>query len=422
MTEVYVLGAHSLRFGKYPDTSFVELTDQAVRGALGDARLDAGTDVGSVWFGNMMMDHWGQRSTRGQFCLVPLVEAGVLPERVAIVNVEGACATGSMAFQGAVKDVRSGETDLALAVGVEKIVRPDAPPGAVFEMYRGAENSFDPGRTVATYEDLLAELDRPFETGPDRTMFMDTYAAQALHHMHRWGTTREQLAAVAAKNHTYAVDNERAQYRFPMTVDEVLADRLVSEPLTRSMCAPVGDGAAAVLVCSADYLARLPEAVRSRAVRVAATTLTSGIHRRPDQPSLSSVAAERAYARAGLTPADIDLAEVHDATAFSEIYQTEMLGFCEPGQGGPLAASGATGPGGRIPVNTSGGLLSKGHPVGASGLSMLTEVVVQLRHEAGPRQVDGATVGLVENGGGIMGLEEAACAVTILEGSGAAAT
>jgi acetyl-CoA acetyltransferase len=282
-------------------------------------------------------------------------------------------------------------------------------------MYRGAENSLDPGRTIGAYQALMEDLGLEFQTGPDRTMFMDTYAAQALHHMHQFGTTQRQLAAVAAKNHNFAVCNERAQYRFPLTVDEVLADRLVTPPLTRAMCAPVGDGAAAVLVCSGDFLADQPEAVRRRALRVAATTLTSGVYRAPDEPSLSRVASQRAYARAGVSPGQVDVAEVHDATAFSEIFQTEMLGFCAEGEGGELAESGETGPGGRIPVNTSGGLLSKGHPVAASGLSMLTEIAVQLRGEAGPRQVPGAARGLVENGGGIMGLEEAACAVTILE-------
>lgn len=416
MPDAYVLGAFSLPFGKYPDTGFTELATAALRGVLDDAGgTEIGREVEGVWFGNMMMDHWGQRSSRGQFCLMPAIEAGLLPTRVAITNVEGACATGSMAFQGAVSGVRSGDHELTLAIGVEKIVRPDAPASTVFEMYRGAENSLDPGRTTAIYTDLLAGIGQRFCPGPGRTVFMDTYAAQALHHMHRWGTTPEQLATVAAKNHNYAVNNPRAQYRFPMTVEQVLADRPVTPPLTRSMCAPVGDGAAAVLVASSEFVARMPPPVRRRVVRVAATTLTSGTYRGPGEPGLSAVAAERAYRRAGLTPADIDVAEVHDATAFSEIYQTEMLGFCEPGRGGPLAESGETGPGGRIPVNTSGGLLSKGHPVAASGLSMITEIAVQLRGEAGARQVNGARVGLVENGGGILGLEEAACAVTVLQ-------
>jgi acetyl-CoA acetyltransferase len=229
------------------------------------------------------------------------------------------------------------------------------------------------------------------------------------------GTTQRQIAAAAAKNHNNGALNPLAQYRFTSTIDEVLADREVSYPLTRAMCAPIGDGAAAAVLYSEKAFARLPAEVRDRAVRVAATELTSGVYRAPDEPSLSRVAADRAYHKAQISPDTIDVAEVHDATAFGEIYQAEMLRFCEVGEGGPFVASGATAIDGRVAFNTSGGLISKGHPVGASGLSMTHEVVVQLRGEAGERQVDGARRGLVENGGGIMGLEEAACVVTVLE-------
>jgi acetyl-CoA acetyltransferase len=295
LRDVHVIGAFSTPFGKHLDVDFPTLAGRAVRGALSDAAFDSAwpaerEPLGSVWFGNMMMDHWGQRSTRGQFVLRPLVEDKTLPARIPITNVEGACATGSMAFQGAVKDVASGDQALSLAVGVEKILRPGASATEIFDMYRGAENSLDPDRTLSDYRELLAGLGRTFEPGLDRTLFMDTYAAQALDHMARYGTTAEQIAVVAAKNHNYAVHNERAQYRFPMTPAEVLADRVVSPPLTRSMCAPVGDGAAAVLVCSGDLLESLPDDVRRRAVRVAASTLTSGVHRAPDEPSLSHVA------------------------------------------------------------------------------------------------------------------------------------
>jgi acetyl-CoA acetyltransferase len=329
------------------------------------------------------------------------------------MNVEGGCATGSMALHGAVKDILSGSADLALAIGVEKTYRPDA-PAEQMAMFRAGENSFNPEETLREFEHLAKLTGRPLEFGPDRTMFMDTYAAQANYHMHQFGTTQQQLAAVAAKNHTNGAANPLAQYRFPMTVEQVLADREISYPLTRSMCAPIGDGAAAAIVCSDRVLARLPGPVRGRAVRVAATVLRSGIYRRPDEVSLSRVAADRAYQLAGIGPERIDVAEVHDATAFGEIYQAEQLRFCDIGAGGPFVAGAATALDGRIPLNTSGGLLSKGHPIAASGLSMTHEIVTQLRGEAGDRQVRSAAHGLVENGGGIMGLEEAACAVTIL--------
>ena len=269
-------------------------------------------------------------------------------------------------------------------------------------------------RLEAHYREVGERAGIPFEVGPGRTMFMDTYAMQAALHMKRWGTTQRQIAAGAAKNHAYGARNPLAQYRFETTVDQVMADRAVSWPLTRSMCAPIGDGAAAALVCSADFLAAQPAQVRARAVRVAASAFSGGKYRSAEEAGLSRIAAQKAYKSAGLTPSDIDVAEVHDATSFCEIYQVEMLGFCGDGEGGAFVESGATGPDGPIPVNTSGGLVSKGHPVGATGLSMVAELVTQLRGEAGDRQVADARLALAENGGGVIGLEEAACSVLIL--------
>lgn len=417
MTDAYVIGAYSTAFGRFADRSFRDLTREAVLGVIGDAGLDAGEAIESLWFGNVLMDYWGQHSTRGQFCVVPLEQEGILRGRIPVTNVEGGCATGSLALHGAVKDVLSQTSDIALAVGVEKTYMPGVPREEAMAMFRAGENALNPEETLAEYERLGEVTGRPLEFGPDRTMFMDTYAAQANYHMRRFGTTQRQIAAVAAKNHSNGAANPLAQYRFAMTVDEVLADREVSYPLTRAMCAPIGDGAAAAVVCSRGALDRLPSAVRDRAVRVASAVQRSGIYRQPDEPSLSRIAADQAYELAGLGPDDIDVAEVHDATAFGEIYQVEMLRFCGIGDGGPFVASGATALGGRIPLNTSGGLLSKGHPIAASGLSMVHETVTQLRGEAGQRQADRARTALVENGGGIMGLEEAACCVTIFSRS-----
>lgn len=180
------------------------------------------------------------------------------------------------------------------------------------------------------------------------------------------------------------------------------------------MCAPIGDGAAAAILCSEDYLRSLAPEIQNRAVKVAGCALTSGKYRDVNEPSLSKVAADRAYEMAGVKPVDIDVAEVHDATSFCEVYQMEMMGFCPIGQGGKFVESGATSLGGKIP-NTSGGLVSKGHPIGATGLSMIYELVTQLRSEAGLRQVKNAEIALQENGGGVIGLEEAACSVIILQ-------
>jgi acetyl-CoA acetyltransferase len=345
------------------------------------------------------------------------MDQGVLPERLPIANVEGACATGSLALHLAWKDVLSGQTDIALAIGVEKLYDPSA-PGQMLKEIGGGFDRFDQERWLNEYRDLAARSGAVWAPSSDRSIAMDTYGVQASYHMHRYGTTRAQIALAAAKNHMHGALNPKAQYRFRMTKEEVLADRSVSGPLTRAMCAPIGDGAAAAIVCSEDALKKLPADVSARAVRIRASAISGGKHRAPDEPSLSRIAADRAYQVAGLGPEDIHVAEVHDATSFCEVYQMEMLRFCSEGGGGRFVESGATALGGRIPVNTSGGLVSKGHPIAATGLSMVSEIVTQLRGEAEGRQVSGANIGLIENGGGVIGLEEAVCAVTILEGSG----
>jgi acetyl-CoA acetyltransferase len=415
MRDVFIIGSFTNQFKKWPDKSFKDLTREAYEGVLEDARfMDGREDIEMAYFGNCAMGVWGQDFIRGQVCFIPLVREGLFPERVPIINVEGACATGSMALHAAFKDVKSGESEVALAVGVEKIFIPDD-KAKTFKLFDAGIDTFDSEETVETYKRAAQKIGRRFETAADRTLFMDTYAMQACYHMWRHGTTQHHIAVGASKNHHHGSLNPKAQYQFEVSVEQVLEDREISFPLTRSMCAPIGDGAAAALVCSEDYLAGLPREVQRRAVKIRASVLTGGKYRDFDEPSLSKAAADRAYAKAGVGPGDIDVAEVHDATSFCEIYQAEMLGFCSIGQGGPFVGSGATALGGQIPINTSGGLVSKGHPIGATGLSMIYELVAQLRGEAGPRQVADARLALQENGGGVIGLEEAACSVMILE-------
>jgi acetyl-CoA acetyltransferase len=241
----------------------------------------------------------------------------------------------------------------------------------------------DPERWQGYYREVGEALGHPFVLGSDRSPFMDTYAMQALWHMGAHGTTERQIAAVAAKSHNNGALNPKAQYRFPMTIEEVLADRAVTTPFTRAMCSPIGDGAAAVLVASESFVGALSGSQRMRSIAIRSSVLRTGTYRPPEALGVVAKAAAAALAEAGLTPDDIDVAEVHDATAFSEISKAEAIGFCPEGAGGPLAESGATGLNGRIPLNPSGGLVSKGHPVGATGLAMLSEIVEQLRGEAG---------------------------------------
>ena len=416
MIDVYIVGTACTAFGKQADKSFHELVRQAYAEVLADAGLGPGQAslIEQAWFGNCGMGAWGQGGIRGQVCFTPLVEQGLFPERVPMINVEGGCATASFAFHGAWKDVLSGQAQMSLALGVEKLVSPDRPE-RVAAIFDTGIDQLEPQRWRDYYAQAGAVAGKPFETGPGRTLFMDTYAMQAAWHMKTHGSTQRQIAIAAAKNHHHGSLNPKAQYRFELTVDEVLADREVSWPLTRAMCSPLGDGAAAALLCSEAGLANLSPAARARAVKVRTSQLSGGKYRRLDEPGLSRVAADKAYAAAGLTPADIDVVELHDATSFCEIFQLEMLRLCPQGQGGRFVESGATALGGRLPVNLSGGLVSKGHPVGATGLSMVHETCLQLRGEAGARQAQGATIGLIENGGGVMGFDEAACAVHILE-------
>lgn len=413
-SNVYIIGSYSTQFKKWPDKTMKALTRDTYAGVLADAGMSDGGDIQFAWFGNCSMGTlWDQDIIRGHVCMSPLVEEGLFPERVPIINVEGACATASMAFHTAWKDILSGQCHVSLAMGVDKFYHPDVE--RVLLAYEHGIDRGDKERLVADYQAVAVECGREFNLSPGHTVFMDTYAMQACWHMWKHGTTREQIAMGASKNHANGALNPNAQYQFEVSVEEVLADYEVSYPLTRSMCAPVGDGGAAAILCSEEYYQGLAPEVKSRAVKVSASALSSGKHRQPTEPSLSKFAADNAYAMAGIGPQDIGVAEVHDACSFCEIFQAEMMGFCPPGQGGRFIESGATRLDGTLPINTSGGLVSKGHPVGSTGLSMIYEIATQLREEAGPRQVADLQYGLTENGGGVISTEEYACCINILE-------
>jgi acetyl-CoA acetyltransferase len=334
---------------------------------------------------------------------------------IPIINVENACATASTAFHLAVKDLKSGDTDLVLAVGAEKLFSADR---------ARMLSAFDSGWDIASAADNAKELMRVGEgvTPPPGSLsekpyslFMDIYAAFCRAHIRDHGLTQRQLAVVASKNRGHAKDNERAQYRTPMTVDEVLAAPPIAYPFTRPMCSPISDGAAAAILCTGAAIDKYGFD-RGRAIRVHASVLRTATARElvEVERHVTRLAATAAYANAGMGAQEMNLAEVHDATAFGEILQTENLGLCADGAGGLLAESGATTLGGRIPVNPSGGLESKGHPIGATGLAQIYEIVTQLRGEAGSRQVQAARFGIQENGGGLWGREEAIAHVGIL--------
>lgn len=406
---VYIAGIGMTPTGKFLDRSIKQLTADAVTAALADAGLAAG-DIQAAFYSNATQGVLeGQTMVRGQ---IALRDMGF--QSIPIYNLENACASASSAFNLAVQAVRAGEAEIALAIGAEKMFCADK--AKMFSVFDGAwdVHQVDANKTALLQMGQGIEPPEGSTSKSPYSLFMDIYAAFGRFHMREFGTTQRQFAAVASKNHGHSVHNPLAQYRTAYTVDEILAAPPITYPLTLPMCAPISDGAAAALVCSEAALARIAE--RRRAIRVLASVVATGATRRPEDISkhVTVKASRLAYERAGVGPQDISLAEVHDATAIGEIVQTENLGFCEFGAGGSLAESGATTIGGRIPVNTSGGLESKGHPIGATGLGQLHELVTQLRGEAGSRQVQGARLAIAENGGGLYGIEEAVCAITIL--------
>lgn len=416
MRDVHVLGSATTAFKRWPDKTHLDLTREAVLQVLADAGLGDGSALGSVHFGNCAMHLFGQPNIRGQVALLPLIREGRLTAQVPIVNVEAGCATGAVAFHGAWMAVASGHAELALAIGVEKTFIPTAPQ-KMLELFEGGLDQLRPETWRALYAEQAPLCGTTFEPRPDRITILDATALNAAWHMKRHGTTAQQLAAVSSKNHANGAKNPNAQYQQVMSVDEVLADKKVVGPFTRAMCAPISDGAAAVLLCSSDFLARHGTSGRRR-VTIVSTVLANGTRQRPDEASVTKFAATRAYGLARLGPDDVDVAEVHDATAFAELAATEDLGFCAEGHGGTYAASGATSLEGDRPINTSGGLESKGHPLAATGLAMIHELTLQLRGEAGARQVKDCAVALAHNAGGLIGFDEAMCGVTLLRAVG----
>lgn len=418
MKDVYIIGVDTLRFGKYLDKTHVQLAEETLNGVLADARLSI-KDIQSVHFSNCL---WGydknQQLIRGHIAM-----RHCKMDKIPITNHEAGCTSGSLAFYSAWKDILTGIFDCTMAIGIDKLHMEDkAKTMAAFLTgvdVANSEEHFRKWREVI--KDTKVKIPEGLQPA-QRSVFMDMYAYAALWHMDRYGTTQEQIAVIAAKNHHSGSLNPKAQYQFDMTVEQVLNDYMVSYPLTRSMCAPMGDGAAAAVLCSKEYFDQLPEDVQKRAVKIRASVYVSGRDYEANELSddirplgASVEAAKLVYKMAGLGPKDIHVAEVHDATAFGELSQYENLGFCPVGEGGIFAASGATKLGGSLPVNPSGGLISRGHPIGASGLAMLHELVTQLRGQAGQRQVPNAKIALLENGGGNVGFDEAGCVVSILE-------
>jgi acetyl-CoA acetyltransferase len=395
MSAVLIAGVGMTRFAKSPLT-LRELAAEAVSAALEDAALGV-EHVEAAYVGNAVAGLvTGQEMIRGQVMLRPL---GI--EGIPIFNVENACASSSSALHLAWQSVVTGQHDVVLCLGAEKLTHEDKTVGMA---------------AIGTAVDLelRAELDAggAAPEGAPRSFFMDIYAEMARDYMARSGATAKDFAAVVVKNQHNGGLNPRAQYGRDLSLEQVLSSRLVVEPLTLLMCSPISDGAAAVVLVSERAAARLG----ASGPRIRASVVRSGyVHDKSDPTAGSAAhAARAAFEQAGIGPDELSCAEVHDASAPAELIIYEQLGLAPPGGGPELLASGRTALDGELPINTSGGLLSKGHPIGATGVAQVCEATWQLRGAAGARQVPGARVALAQNGGGWLEEDSAAMAVHVL--------
>ncbi|RJX24552.1 MAG: thiolase family protein [Dethiobacter sp.] len=380
MRAVDIIGVGITKFGKYIEKSLVELGGRVAIEAIKDAGIKP-SQINAGFFANMQAGSLFSDFTIGQNVFW---QAGI--NRVPVFNVENACTSGSSAFNLAWMGVASGAYDMAMVLGAEKLNVPN------LGLMQSGTTELD------TLEGMVVPV---------------SFAMRANLHMATYGTTKEQLAMVAVKNRRHAGLNPLAQFRDPITVEDVLNAPMIADPLTRLSCCPNADGAAAVVLCASELSRRYT----SRPVRVAASVLVTGSYQNPcnlAQWDADKRASSMAYEKAGLGPEDLDVVECHDAFTISEILHYEGIGLCPEGEGGRFVESGATSLGGKIPVNLSGGLLSKGHPIGATAVAQIIEGVRQLRGEAGSLQVEGAKVFLAECMGADKAGDVKTCTVNIL--------
>ncbi|MCU0850042.1 MAG: thiolase domain-containing protein [Candidatus Thermoplasmatota archaeon] len=387
MRDVAVIGVGLTKFGELWDKSFRQLIAEAGSKAILDAKIE-GKDIDALYVGSMSSGRFVDQEHIG--ALVAEV-SGFSQLHIPATRVEGACASGSLAIREGYLSIASGINDVVVVGGIEKMN--------------------DVGGSEAT-DILAAASDQEWEAFFGAT-FPGIYAMIATRHMHEYGTTKQQLAQVAVKNHANGVNNPYAQYQSAISLESVMKATMVAYPLGLMDCSPVSDGAASVVLCAADKAKKFTDKpVKIIGSGQASDTLA--LHGRRDICTLDATvhAAKMAYNQANVTPKDIDFAEVHDCFTIAEICAIEDLGFIEKGKGGTAIDNKITTMDGSLPVNTSGGLKAKGHPVGATGVAQIVELTLQLRNEAGKRQVKDARIGLAHNVGG----SGATCVVHIMEG------
>jgi acetyl-CoA acetyltransferase len=388
-SDAAIIGVGLTPFGKFKEKSLKDLAGEAINEALLDGGLSV-DDIEMAFVANALSSViTRQVAVIGQVVLSAVGFAGI-----PVYNIDNACAGSSSALNLAVQAIRAGAARHVLVVGVEKMYSDDRAA-----TYRALNGAADMEWVVGTGVDVERES----------VFVKEVYPARIRAYRARNDLRPETLAKIAVKNRQHAVANPLAQYRQPLTVDEVLAARTVTEPLTTLMCAPIGDGASAAIV-SAAYAVRRSD---HRPVWIRGSAVSMGSPSGGGEGTIARLAQD-VFQQAGVGPAQVDVAEVHDSTAFSELLAYEELGFCPTGGGSALVDSGDTALGGRIPVNPSGGLESRGHPVAATGLAQVIELVLQIRGEAGDRQIRGAKVGLAESAGGYVNGDSAAVAVTLV--------
>lgn len=408
----YVIGVGMTPFGKHMDKGLKTLAVSAILDAIRDAGIEK-SHIQAAWMGTAAAPViTGQLCISGQTVLRAM---GI--GRIPVINVENACATSSTAFQNAAAMVSLGQYDIALAAGYEKLYHKDKL--RTFNVFTGCVDVEDQDAIIDYLSKSAADagVDTDIENiGKTRSIFMDIYSTFARKCMKETGATVEHFAMVSAKNSRHGAQNPRAQFQTELSVEEILAAPVVADPLTLPMCSPIGDGAAACIIVSEKIVKQLGI---KNAVKIEASSIYSGYDYEPGSEKITKWAAGDIYNQAGYGPSDLDVIELHDASSCAELDYYAALGLCNPEDSVQFLLEGHTEIGGRIPVNPSGGLNRKGHPIGATGCAQIFELVEQLRGRCGARQVEGARIALVENGGGFIGEDAAAMVITILSrGSG----
>jgi acetyl-CoA acetyltransferase len=416
----YIVAVGAIPFHKYPQKSFSDLvcdTLNSVQNDITEHKTILSKDTEEIFFGNCAMDRFGQSNIRGQVALQKSVDEGLLPQGIPITNIEAGCATGGVTLVQAWRSIKSGSCEVALAIGVEKLHFKDDPKMLKsLPIFTSGIDQTDKEKWMNYYHEQAKNHQVTFQPHPYRIIFLDIHAMQAEKMISENIFDQNTIAQIAAKNHNNGKENPNAQYRFGATVEGVLKDRPIIHPFTRSMCSPVSDGGSAVLLCSEKYKEQLSEELQNRCIRIDSIGVAGGRYRDMNDANVTKRAAQKCFAKSSYKREHIDIAEIHDSTAFCEAKAILDIGLANKNTLQQDVQNGRFLPSGSLPINTSGGLIAKGHPLGATGIGMVVELSQQLRGESKGVQLESEPkVALFQNAGGMIGLDEAVSVVGILE-------